>query len=124
MSRTKEHYHEEITRGLNQPDDLDYGYEQFLAQDPARTRNEAERLGILSHREGRVRTPYHDPALRALLDLTGWKRTAELSAQWLKGWDHEWSVAMELERMEEQRIADWEAEEMDREHPRWMLGAA
>ena len=122
MSKIKEHYHEEIAHGM-QGDDSDYEYTQWLAGDPARARNAAERLGIRAHREGRVRTPYHDPALRSLLDRAGWNRTAELSGAWLKGWDHERQVQAELDREAEAEIAQWEAEERDREIPRWLVGA-
>lgn len=121
MSRIKEHYHEEIARGMQ--GDEDYMYEEWLAGDPARAHNAAEKLGVLAHREGRARTPYHDPALRSLLDAAGWNRTGELSGAWLKGWDHEWQIGAELDREAEAEIAQWEAEERDREMPRWLVGA-
>lgn len=126
MSKIKNFYHDEITQGLNSPDDSDYSYAEWLEADRlttiARVSTEAERLGILAHREDRVRTPYHDPALRALLDERGWHWTAKASEAWLRGWDHERTIALEIEQNTLAQIEQWEREEADREHPRWAHG--
>lgn len=124
MSKIKNFYHDEITKGLHlTSDDSDYSYAEWLEADRlttnARVSTEAERLGILAHREGRVRTPYHDPALRALLNETSWSHTVRASEAWLRGWDHERAIEWEAEQNALAQIAQWEAEEADRETPRF-----
>lgn len=125
MSKIKNYYHDEITQGLHYAGgDEDYSYAEWLEADRlttnARVSTEAEKLGILAHREGRARTPYHDPALRSLLDEAGWRHTARASEAWLGGWDHERAIEWEIEQNTLAQIAQWEAEEADREIPRWI----
>ncbi len=122
MSKIKEFYHDEISQGLHfASDDSDYAYEAWRAHKES-IAHRAEKLGILAWREGAVRTPYWDPALRALLDETGWHWTAKASEAWLRGWDHEQTIGLEIEESTRAQIESWELEEADREHPRWAYG--
>ena len=50
--------------------------------------NIAYQLGKEAFKMEKTRVPYHDKALRELLDKDGWdNNTASYCEQWLKGWD-------------------------------------
>jgi len=142
MSKIKEFYHDEICQGLHySSDDADYGYSEWLAtQTPQGYEREikadAERLGILAQREGLHRVPAHDPSLIELLQgaseahekrvsngLHGLNPLRTVLEAWLRGWDHERSIAAEIEAAHLAQIEAWEEEEADREVPLWLVTA-
>jgi hypothetical protein len=142
MSKIKNFYHDEIAQGLHYTSgDEDYGYAEWLETQTTHgiekeIRTEAERLGILAQRNGLHRTPAHDPSLIDLIreaDEAASRRksrglhspAAALTAirAWLQGWEHEQSIAAEIEAAHLAQIENWEAEEADRELPRWLVTA-
>jgi len=141
MSKIKEFYHDEISQGLHYANDEDYGYAEWLETQTTHgfereIRTEAERLGILAQRNGLHRAPAHDPSLIELIreaDEAASRRkrrglhdpaTALVAIKaWLRGWEHEHSIAAEIEAAHLAQIEQWEAEEADREFPRWLVSA-
>ncbi len=130
MSRTKEHYHEEISRGLNQPDDLDYQYEEHLRLEALRkyphieatAAKRPEDLGYAAAEKG-ITAPADDvhwlswvTAKRMATGSMGTDEFLQAVQSWIEG---NRQAEADLHSIE-----SWEAEEADREHPRWTVGAA
>jgi hypothetical protein len=134
MSKIKEHYHEEITRGLNLPSDEEWSYEAykqkwphiaaFAERTPESFGFEAYEKGVTSaDRDGRF-LAWVAAAERCIDEplTVGWWISKTVA--WMEGWRRAESEDLaRAELVTAAQIAEWEERRANNEHPEWLISS-